>query len=298
MAIAKATKEQLLHHVTARRKSLYEAKMQRFEMRIQVEELRSTGVSWVKVLSFTGYATILFMHFYGHKQLKLRAQLVLKHLLLLSMSLGRILRNLWRIRRKHAICTLRSIVPFAGMWMTRKKRVFRESIAHTFEVAITQELIYKLHRRWMRSILLVQRHVRHFVACRRVMYSTFVMVWLEMEKKMHRRPSKSRPEVDVTWLLVPDRIRERYLRLAVKRKCIAYFKSMAEYEKECLRLTAKHQEDSLNLAVKAIVTGSKVTTPRLELPQAPVMQLFLDKKTIESLILDANAHRFQWESRT
>lgn len=297
MAVAKAAKAQLLQSVTARRKSLYEAKMQRFELRMQREELRRVRVTWTQVLTLSGTVTVLWVHFQGRKQLKLRAQAVLKLLLLLSLTIGRFLRILLKIRKKRALYVLKALQPFAALWMIKKKQTFREVIVQSIERTLTQEVIYNLHRRWMRSLLRVQRAIRHFVACRRVLYLTSRQVWTQLEANLQKKQSKSRADIDGTLLIVPERVRDSYLRQAVRKKSVAFFKALEKYQAECVRITDKHREEKLDLAAQAIMSGEPLPSPRLCLPQAPLFLLYLSKRTIETLILDANAHRFQWVSK-
>ena len=298
MAVAKAAKAQILQSVTARRKSLYEAKMQRFELRMQREELRAVRLSWTQVLTLSGSVTVLWVHLQARKQLKLRAQAVLKLLLLISLTIGRFLRMLLKIRKKRALYVLKALQPFASMWMIKKKQAFREVIAQSIERTLTQEVIYNLHRRWMRSLLLVQRAIRHFVSCRRVMYLTLREMWTQLEANLQKKQLKSRVDVEGMLLLVPERVRDSYLRQAIRRKCVAFFKALDKYRAECMRVTDKYREERLDLAAQAIMSGDPLPSPRLCLPQAPLFILYLPKRTIETLILDANAHRFQWVSKS
>jgi hypothetical protein len=297
MAVAKAAKAKLVQSVIARRKSLYEAKMQRFELRMQREELQTVRVCWTETVTISGTITVLWLHLQGRKQLKLRAQEVLKHLLLISMTIGRFLRMLLKVRKRRALYVLKALQPFAAMWMIKKKQSFREVIAQSIERTLTQEVIYNLHRRWMRSLLLVQRAIRHFVTCRRVLYATLRLVWTNQETNLLKKQLKLRPDAEGALLLVPERVRDSYLRQAVRRKCVAFFKAFDKYQAECLRIADKHREERLDRAAQMILSGSPQASPRLCLPQAPLFHLYIPKQTIETLILDANAHRFQWGSK-
>ena len=68
-----------------------------------------------------------------------------------------------------------------------------------------------------------------------------------------------------------------------------------KYREECKRITAVHNEESLELAAEAVLTGTPVEEKALVLPKPPLYNLYLTKSDLKVLIVEAEVNRINWD---
>ena len=297
--VAKIVKFNLQSSVTQRRKTALEDKFRRYEMRMNKDALKLAQRKWVAVVTYVGSLNVLFVKFGNRKALHIRSQAQLKFLMLLSLTLGVILRKRLFIRKRRALVVLKRISPFVARWLLHHKQSMREGITSFIERTMMQDVIYQLMRRWVRNLLLVQRAVRLFLGERKLLYAVLKQTWNLTEAEIHKNLLKSRgsnAELAFEGLSsIPEVIKDYYLRAGLQRKFINYYKEVIKYKEECERIRCKAEENRIETAARAIMLGVTPEEVEVKMPQPPVCSVFLTRNDIKALILDAETNRLHWD---
>lgn len=139
---------ELTNNLRKQREENLENKLRRFEWRMNPEMVWKGKKRWVGVICALNSCNLLKNRFAKRKILHEKSQKILKFLLLVSMTIGKIRVTLKENRRKKAFCALKRLIPFISRWRISHRRRLIERIDLIIESCISQHAIYKLIVIW------------------------------------------------------------------------------------------------------------------------------------------------------
>jgi nitrate reductase gamma subunit len=108
-----------------------EAKQRRFEWRMRPAEISKGKGMWCGLMCALGLMEKWNQRYVMRKKLHKRSQKVLKFLLLMAITVGKICRILRKKRRNVAFAVLKKLIPFVYRWHSQFRRRIREKVGTT-----------------------------------------------------------------------------------------------------------------------------------------------------------------------
>ena len=157
-SISRATKFEIDLANRRKREEDLEVKLRRFEWRMKSDEISAGKVKWTRVVCAIGTLKIMIQKFKVRKvkirqSLHYRSEGVLKFLLLMAISVGKICRIVKQKRRKSALRTLKRMVPLAMRWMKFHKLKMSEKIVETIENCLSKDAMIQMIAAWKSKVI-------------------------------------------------------------------------------------------------------------------------------------------------
>lgn len=154
LSLTRSFRTELASLTHRKREEDLQTKLRRFQWRMNPAAISKGKRKWVGL--FCGFSAMSKWQsrFISRKILHLRSEKVLKFLLVMCISIGRIRLLVSRNRRKKAFATLRKLVPFLTHWRRKHRKELVERVAETLEMATSRQTIYKLIGLWKRRVML------------------------------------------------------------------------------------------------------------------------------------------------
>lgn len=271
-----------------------EAKQRRFEWRMRPTEISLGKHIWCGLFTALSLIHKWDCKYISRKKLHKRSQKILKFLLLMTISVGKICMIVRKKRRKTAFATLKLIVPFLIRWKTKHKAKLREQIATTLENCTAQVAIYQLIATWKRRIVSIQRRIKQWLMQRKLYKQLIVRQWEKAEMrretvKNHKLAGYVIKEIKaegtvpegVKYLLVEELLREKVRVFVIRRK---------EWQSTCSDILLDHQ---LKQAEEPLVR-----LPGPQYPPPPQFSVAVSEIEIQDLQQSAEKKRSRWDRMT
>lgn len=152
ISLNRSFRTELAGIIRQKREENLKNKIRRFEWRMNPTVVVKGKKRWIGVLCGLSAIRTWQNRFFHRKILHIRSEKVLKFLVLICISIGRIRIILQRNRKNRAFSTLRKLVPFIAQWRIKHRQKLAERITATIEVCISQQIIYKLIVLWKRRV--------------------------------------------------------------------------------------------------------------------------------------------------
>ena len=261
---------------TRKRHSEYlQEKLRRHEWRLRAEEISDCKRRWTALMFY-----ISSLHYWSQKQawrsgLHQRSQGVLKFLLLIAISVGKIAYKLRQKRYKRALVKLRKLAPIMSRWMSHHKAKMRESIAETVERSLSMAVFYQIIANWKRRIVLIQRCVKNWLQRRRTHKQFILSRWTLLE------PLLKRPEA------VPDIVKLHFLNSFLKSRLQAHLFELENWRARCETVEEAYQ--------KLLYESLDDPPPPPKLPLKPYFSILLTLEDVAELVAAAEKKKYRWQ---
>jgi len=225
------------------------------------------------------------------KKLHKRSQKVLKFLLLMAISVGRICTILRKKRRNRAFVVLRKIVPFLARWRQNVRKKLVEKVAISLENCTALDTIYRLIATWKRKVVSIQRHIRQWLMQRRLHKQLIVKQWERSEVpsqtvKNHKTAGYVIKEIR-SETVVPETVKYLLAGDLLKEKIKVFLGRLQEWKSLCRDMKLEHrlqQEDD-----------PLTQLPELKLPAAPRFSVNVTDTEMRELQQTAEKKRVRWD---
>jgi hypothetical protein len=152
LSLTRSFRTELACIIRQKREENLKNKIRRFEWRMNPTAIFNGKKRWIGVICGLSAIRTWQNRFFHRKILHIRSEKVLKFLVLICISIGKIRIILRRNRRNRAFSTLRKLIPFIAQWRINNRKKLAERIAAAFESCISQQIIYKLIVLWKRRV--------------------------------------------------------------------------------------------------------------------------------------------------
>ena len=152
LTLTRSFRTEMASIIRQKREENLKNKIRRFEWRMNPIAIVNGKKRWIGVICGLSAVRTWQSRFFHRKILHIRSEKVLKFLVLICISIGRIRIILMRNRRNRAFCTLRRLIPFIAQWRIKNRQKLAERIAASIEVCISQQIIYKLIVLWKHRV--------------------------------------------------------------------------------------------------------------------------------------------------
>jgi hypothetical protein len=251
-------------------------KFRRYEWRLRTEEISDCKRRWCALLFY-----ISSLHYWNRKRtwrsgLHQRSQGILKFLLLMALSVGKITHKLRQRRYKKALVKLRRLTPMMSRWISRHKSKMRESIAETVERSLSMAVFYQIIASWKRRIVLIQRCVKNWLERRRSHKQFLLSRWTFLESQLKR-----------TGEVAPDAVKMHFLNNYLKSRLQVHLIDLENWRARCETVQEAYQKlryDSLD-----------DPPPPPKLPRKPHFSLTLTLEDAAGLVAAAEKKKYHWQ---
>lgn len=268
-----------------------EAKQRRFEWRMRPAEISKGKGMWCGLMCALGLMEKWNKRYIMRKKLHKRSQKVLKFLLLMAISVGKICRKLRKKRRNVAFAVLKKLIPFLYRWRRQLRRKMLEKVATTLENCTAQDIIYRLIGTWKRKVVGIQRNIRQWLMQRRLHRQLMVKQWEKQEiptqsVKNHKAAGYVIREFKAE-NVVPEAVKYILAGELLKEKVRLFVGHLQEWQSLCkdMKVEYKMRQDEDPL----------LQLPELEYPAAPRFSVNLSEAEIQELQRTAEKKRMRWE---
>lgn len=154
LSLTRSFRTELASLTHRKREEDLQTKLRRFQWRMNPTAISKGKRHWAGLLCGLSVMSKWQSRFIHRKILHLRSEKILKFLVVMCLSIGRIRILVSRNRRKKAFATLRKLVPFLAHWRRKHRKELVERVADTLETACSQQTIYRLIGLWKRRVVL------------------------------------------------------------------------------------------------------------------------------------------------
>lgn len=268
-----------------------EAKQRRFEWRMRPAEISQGKWIWSGLMCALTLMSKWDQRYLVRKKLHKRSQKVLKFLLLMAISVGKICSLLRKKRRNRAFAVLRKILPFLSRWRQGVRQKMLEKVTISLENCTALDTIYRLIATWKRKIVGIQRHIRQWLMRRRLHKQLIVKQWEAREMpsqtvKNHKAAGYVIKEIRSD-IVVPEAVKYLLAGDLLKEKVKFHLSRLQGWKSLCQDMKSEHrlrQEDD-----------PLAQLPELKLPPAPLFTLNLTDSEMRELQQTAEKKRLRWD---
>ena len=251
-------------------------KFRRYEWRLRTEEISDCKRRWCALLFY-----ISSLHYWNHKRtwrssLHQRSQGILKFLLLMALSVGKISHTLRQRRYKKALVKLRRLAPIMGRWICNHKSRMRESIAETVERSLSMAVFYQIIANWKRRIVLIQRCVKNWLERRRSHKQFLLTRWTLLEPQLKR-----------TGDVAPDAVKMHFLNSYLKSRLQVHLIDLENWRARCETVQEAYE--------KLLYDSLDDPPPPPKLPRKPYFSLTLTLEDTAGLVAAAEKKKYHWQ---
>jgi hypothetical protein len=243
--ITKDVKEALDTHELEHRLHKIHMKENKLELRLRKHEVKEISRVWYSFIVVTGLAFSSYKIALNRKHLHIRSSKVLKFLLVMAITVGKLRLRLRRFRAKGALVKLQPMRRYATRWVVRRKTSFAHLITDNLEHSLTRNMLTRLMFDWRSRLLRLQRGMLYCLLCKRVLYKMLVKQW-EALPKARKEPVPAAIKVIFIRQAMKDRLKVHNQQVAMwSTALIAHQKSQAAPPKPAV--TAKFTREELVL---------------------------------------------------
>lgn len=277
--IVRLAKLEICNSRKSKHMEVLQDKLRRHDWRQRAGEISQGKRIWTGLVVYFGTMEIILEKLERRKELHVRSKGILKFLLIMAITVGKIQVKVKRKRYKHAFSVIHRIAPFLMRWRRRHQVKMRERIAVFVETSLSQDVFYKIIASWKARLLCIQRIIRNWIWRRRAHKALLAAQWSRIETLLASKGGKPLdiPPISVKLLLISDLLKE---------KIKSHLFDLENWRSKCDSILTEHK----NLQYELL--DEPLKSPKL--PQKPKFPTLLAKAEIMQLMAKAEKKKSRW----
>lgn len=278
--IVRLTKVEICQSRKNKHLEVLQDKLRRHDWRQRAGDISQGKHIWTGILAYLAILRIMHEKLGKRKDLHIRSTRILKFLLIMAITVGKILVMVKRKRYKHAFAVIRRIAPFLMRWRRRHQVKMKERITEFLENSLSQDVFYKIIASWKARILSIQRIMRNWLSRRKAHKVLLTLQWAKVEATLASKAGKALeiPPTSVKFILISDFLKE---------KLKIHLFDVENWRAKCDSILLDHK----NLRYE--ILDEPIKTPKL--PKKPEFPTLLAKEEVMRLMAKANKKKSRWE---
>ena len=260
-----------------------QTKARRYEWRQRARDIMEGKKRWTGVLYYMN--TVRWWHdkfvrrrVMSIQALHARSQAVLKFLLVMTISVGKIAAKVKEMRRKKAYQELKRLIPYVRRWKARWLRARREHITEFIEDSLCKNTIYKLIVTWKTKVMWAQRAVKHWLQRRKAQKILQLLMWCRVERALRTVKQLDTPPLAVKMMLITELMRSRMK---------DYVEKVGKWNKTCREIADSYAERRLETLLEEQMSV-------MRLPQKPRLPVIFTRDEVFFLMSQAEKKKSRW----
>ena len=208
----------------------------------------------------------------------MRSQAILKFLLVMAISVGKITAKVRKRRTEKALKELQKLAPLVQRWKDRWLKSRRERVAQFIEDSLCQDVIYKLIVTWKSRVVSIQRLVRRWLQRRRAQKTLQLLMWNRVERAFRTTKPTEVPPLAVKMMLISDLLRE---------KMKDYVALVRQWQANCQQIAEIYAQKRLETLLEEQISV-------LRLPPKPHFPVLISREEVLVLMVQADKKKSRW----
>lgn len=208
----------------------------------------------------------------------MRSQAILKFLLVMAISVGKIAAKVRKRRTERAFKELQRLVPFVQRWKDRWLKSRRERVVQFIEDSLCQDVIYKLIVTWKSRVVSIQRLIKRWLQRRKAQKTLQLLMWNRVERALRTTKQTEVPPLAVKLMLISDLLKE---------KLKDYVALVRQWQANCERIAEIYAQKRLETLLEEQISV-------LRLPSKPHFPVLISREEVLVLMVQADKKKSRW----